>query len=156
MKGLYFFYAAILFALNTQAQIIQPFVVNASGGFIQNSTVNVEWSLGELAVTTIGTPNNLLTQGFLQPLLDSISGVSYHFDEGEIVAFPNPVSSNLFFKTSSSNIATVLVADVLGRVVLETDFTHKIDLHLLVSGAYFIFLVDKEQQLIQSFKIIKI
>ena len=146
----------LLAGLAAHAQTAQPSVVNASGGFIQNGTVNVEWSLGELAVTTIGTADNLLTQGFLQPLLDSLTGVSSHFAEGEITAFPNPVSTQLFFKTTSPDIATIAVCDVLGRMVLETKFSTELDLHQLNSGMYFIALYDKKRQLVKSFKIVKI
>lgn len=155
MKRLYFLLSAILFVLNAQAQTLEPFVVNASGGYIQNSIVNVEWSLGELAITTIGNSNNLLTQGFLQPLLGPVSGTSNEFTDAEIIAFPNPVSSHLSFKTSLQDIATIQILDVLGREVLKTAFTKDLDLHQLVGGMYLIVLFDKKQQLIQTFKIIK-
>ncbi len=156
MKRLCVLHYFILFSLNTFSQSIQPFVVNASGGIIQNDKISLDWSLGELAITTLGTPNNLLTQGFLQPLIAPITGISNEFSSGDIIAFPNPFSSHLYFKTSISNIANLAVYDILNRKVLTIKFAHDVDLHHLGNGLYFIVLFDKKQHPICNLKIIKI
>ena len=146
---------ALLFALAAQAQTIQPSVVNASGGMLQNTTVYVEWSLGEPAITTISNTEHIVTQGFLQPELN-ISGVEGLLPGEEISLYPNPVSDHLFFKTSSIRIASLAITDLLGRVVLEYPFVEDLDVELLPSGVYFLSLLDGQRRLLTTFKIIKI
>ncbi len=52
---------ALLFVRIIEAQNLPPTVVNSSGGVIQNSSHSLEWSLGELAVSTLASPDNFLT-----------------------------------------------------------------------------------------------
>ncbi len=155
MTRLILSYCALLFALATQAQSIEPSVVNASGGWIQNATVLVEWSLGEPAITTISNAENIVTQGFIQPHLE-ISGVDGLIPGEEITVYPNPARDHLLFKTNSTRIASLTVYDLLGRVVLENAFVSDLDIHQLPGGVYFVSLLDAKSRLLTTFKIIKI
>ncbi len=139
-----------------QAQTVRPWVVNNAGGLLQNGSLNVEWSLGELAVATLTTPNQILTQGFLQPQLDSMTNVSNVWEGGEIWIYPNPVSAFLFIETSRTDIVSAYIYDVLGRLVLETNFTPELDVRALPKGMYFMVLLDNKRPLAFAIKIIKI
>jgi len=148
-------FLALLFVKTIEAQNLSPTVVNSSGGVILNSSHSLEWSLGELAVSTLISPTNLLTQGFLQPTT-TIVGTEDLFDENRFSAFPNPVSGWLTLQTDIANIKTVQVHDVLGRLVLQSDFQPLLDVHLLESGTFAVSLFDKQNQLLHCFKISKI
>lgn len=156
MKILCILFYTIIFTMNIYSQTVQPFVVNVSGGYVQNDKIILDWSLGELAVTTMSTTNNLLSQGFLQPITDPTTGISNDFPKGDIIVYPNPFSSHLYFKTSIPDIANISVFDILGREVLTIEFAYKVDLHQLGYGLYFIALFDKKQQQVRIFKINKI
>lgn len=146
---------ALLFVWTARAQTIQPSVVNASGGSIQNPTVFVEWSLGEPAITTISNTENIVTQGFLQPNL-TISGVAGLLPGEEITVYPNPVTDHLLFRTNSTRVSSLVFTDLLGRTVLEHSFAGDLDVQTLPSGIYFISLLDSSKRLVCTFKIIKI
>lgn len=146
---------ALLFVQTIEAQNLSPTVVNSSGGIIQNSSHSLEWSLGELAVSTLTSPANLLTQGFLQPNV-TIVGTKDLFDESRLAVFPNPVSDWLNLQTDIPNIKTVQVHDVLGRLVLQGGFQPLLDVQQLGSGTFVVSLFDKQNQFLHSFKINKI
>lgn len=147
-------YCALLFALASMAQSIQPSVVNASGGWIASPTASVEWSLGEPAITTISSAQNIVTQGFIQPLLD-LTGTDDFVTGEEITVYPNPVADLLLFKTSSTRIVSLTVSDLLGRTVLEQAFASELDVQRLPGGIYFIALLDNKSRVLSTFKIIK-
>lgn len=155
MPKFFLLLAALLFLRTIEAQNLAPTVVNASGGVIQNSAYSLEWSLGEVAVSTLSSPANLLTQGFLQPQA-SLVGTAELFDESRFQAFPNPISGLLNFRTDIPGIQTVQVHDVLGRLVFQSDFQPLLDLHHLESGTFVISLFDKQNQFLYAFKISKI
>ncbi len=146
---------ALLFVRIIGAQNLSPTVVNSSGGVISNGFNSLEWSLGELAVSTLTSPANLLTQGFLQPTT-TIVGTETPFDENRFSAFPNPVSDWLNLQTDISEIETVQMHDILGRLVLQSIFQPSIAVHQLNSGTYLVSLFNEQTQLLHSFKIIKI
>lgn len=154
MTRIFLSLCALLFTWAAQAQTIQPSVVNASGGQLQNATVMVEWSLGEPAISTISNAENMVTQGFIQPQL-YISGVDDFLFGEEISVYPNPVMDHLLFKTSSTRIASLTIYDMLGRMVLEDTFQTELDVRQLSAGVYFISLLDSENRLLSTFKIVK-
>ena len=136
------------------AQNLSPTVVNASGGVIQNSSYSLEWSLGELAVSTLSSSANILTQGFLQPIATTV-GTDDLFDESRFTAFPNPVSDWLNLQTDIPDIKTIKVHDVLGRLVLQSRLQSTLDVHHLNCSTYTVSLFDKNNKFLHSFKISK-
>lgn len=147
--------AALLFVRIIEAQNLSPTVVNSSGGVISNSSNSLEWSLGELAVSTLTSPNNLLTQGFLQPTT-TIVGTEAAFDESRFSAYPNPVSDWLNLQTDIAEIKTMHMHNVSGRLVLQSTFQPSLDVHQLISGIYIVSLFNDQNQFLHSFKINKI
>lgn len=145
----------LIFVQTSDAQNLSPTVLNSSGGVIQNSAISLEWSLGELAVSTIGTPSNLLTQGFLQPNLN-IVGTEDLFDESRFAVFPNPVSGFLALRTDIQDIKTIQVHDVFGRLAVQSHFQPVLDLNNLDSGVFIVTLFNGRNQFLHSFKICKI
>lgn len=145
----------LLFVRTIEAQNLSPTVVNSTGGVIQNNSHILEWSLGELAVSTLASSNNLLTQGFLQPNV-TIVGTEDLFDESQLAVFPNPVSDWLNLQTDIPDIKTIQVHDVLGRLVLQREFQPLLDIHQLASGTLIISLFNKQNQFLHALKINKI
>lgn len=145
----------LLFVRTIEAQNLSPTVVNSTGGVISNNSHSLEWSLGELAVGSLTSPDNLLTQGFLQPTR-IIVGTKDLFDESQFSAFPNPVLDWLYLQTDIPDIKIVKVHDILGRLVLQCIFQPILDIHTLNQGVFVVSLFDKQNQYLHSFKINKI
>ncbi len=58
----------LLVLLNPASSVCQS-VINSTGTSVQGSSVNFEYSIGEIAITTLSSTNNKITQGLLQPLI---------------------------------------------------------------------------------------
>lgn len=145
-----------LFARMIGAQDLSPTVVNSTGGVFSNNSHSLEWSLGELAVSTITSPGNLLTQGFLQPNIGIGSDTDDLLKENGFWAFPNPVSDWLNLQTDIPNIETVQVYDVSGKLVMQSRFQPILDVSTLNQGVFVISIFNKQNKLLLSFKINKI
>jgi hypothetical protein len=138
------------------AQNLSPTVVNSSGGTIDNASHSLEWSLGEIAVATISSQGNLLSQGFLQPILSGTVSARDLFDESKLKVFPNPVSTELIMETDNKEIASVAVFDLAGKLVMKTAFQTRLDLQHLSRGLYVVALFNEHTQFLHALKITKI
>lgn len=144
-----------MLALISDAQILAPTVVNSAGGIAQNSSINVEWSLGELAVNSLASPSNLLTQGFLQPIV-TIVGITDLFESEQLAVFPNPVVDWLNIQGDIREVKTIRVYNALGGMVMEVAFSALLDLSQLGAGHYVVCLFNPQNQRCYAFKINKI
>ncbi len=138
------------------AQNLSPTVVNSSGGVIINQSHSLEWSLGEVSVTTINSNDNLLSQGFLQPIISGTVPAKDLFDESKFKAYPNPVSAELIMETDLKEIASVAVFDLAGKLLMKTAFQTRLDLKHLNRGLYVVALFNKQAQFLHALKITKI
>lgn len=145
----------LFFFGSVNSQNITPNVVNSSGGYIKNANHSLEWSLGELTVSTISSTSNLLTQGFFQPIANVV-GTNDNARDFKIAYYPNPIEDILYLKTENEDVLTIKIQDLLGRLVQNSGFSQSINLQHLKTGIYNISLLDKNYQIIASFKINKI
>lgn len=81
-----------------QAQMVSPTVVASTGGTYQGANMQLDWTLGELAVTAIDYSTGQLTQGFHQPnyLITNIQELTEEI--GQITVFPNPTTDQVQMK----------------------------------------------------------
>ncbi|MES2893410.1 MAG: T9SS type A sorting domain-containing protein [Bacteroidota bacterium] len=132
------------------AQSITPAVLNAAGGFSKRDIVQLEWSIGELALVQqmdARQANTIVTNGFLQPYLVNPGNASIIsvFEPNEVTIFPNPATSFVevdFFTRQKGDLSFNLY-DAAGRSVYTNQMkSYGIDLILripvthLASGTY--------------------
>lgn len=126
-----------------------PAVVNAAGTTLTSTSgYSHSFSIGEIAITTISSPNNqnYITQGYLQPE----TGERPVFD-----FYPNPVVDNLFL-VNASKIKQIRVYDLTGREVLTLKYTGEaLPLQLLSGATYLVDAFDEKGKSVQKFTIIK-
>jgi len=140
----------ILSMNNIRSQSLSPEVLSSSGETFVCQTFTIDWTLGELAITTIQNTNNQITQGFHQSYeLTDINELP--IDIGSIKVFPNPISNWLhvelnFLKHRSVQIKLL---DNNGKLVLKKSVSgqqivDKLSIHDLPIGTYLInFQIDK-------------
>ncbi len=80
---------------NINAQSSTPEVISTTGGTYQGNTVQIDWTLGELAVTAIQNSSSQITQGFHQPKYIITSTSELPKEIGQISVFPNPTSDRI-------------------------------------------------------------
>ena len=116
----------------------------------------MDFSLGEVVITTHLNSSNILTQGFHQEILKVTTQV-VNIDIKTKV-FPNPTTSSLTIELDKKISAELLVYDIKGRVVikdkLKNENTKTLNFGILKQGNYLLYINTSDQQSI--YKIQKI
>ncbi len=134
------------------AQSIVRSVVSSGGKYLFNSTGGLYVNIGELQVNTYTAPNNIITQGFVQPFIPfPVIVPSQNEPSQEISMFPNP-SSNLVYLSASQNMtATVSIYDTQGRLLVKNENVklikstqYTLPVASFMDGIYFINITDEK------------
>ena len=151
----------ILCTIGLHAQKIYPQILSSAGNSYQTNTMTIDWTLGELSITTITGPSAMITQGFHQPryAITAIDELSQAM--GKISVYPNPTSDEVHMKMTFDKIMSVQVrlTDSNGRLLWNDKYVgQKMDestsFRNLPNGNYFMnFSFDNNSK--QTFKIIK-
>lgn len=166
MKKLFCVLCTITCAVSfSSAQTLSPAVLSSAGGIGKTDNVSVEWTLGQSAVETAVTNDNIITQGFHQGDLRIVDietpnetlASSFH-----ISVAPNPVQSVLTVRLQSDNDSKLLLnlSDMNGQHLLgveasSTD-TQDIDMSTLSQGYYILSVKTKQGDVVKTYKISKI
>lgn len=146
----------LLCALHVQGQ---QQVVSSAGNFYSNTSGSVSWTLGELAVETLSTANNILTQGFQQSRL-TITGIGdLPILDYEIVVFPNPVSDHLIIRTDKEQHENLYyqLYDLSGKIILQNKILESettVTVNHLKSAVYLLRIMEGNRQ-VRAFKVVK-
>jgi len=170
MKKEIYFLPLVMAANMTYAQSISPSIVNSSGGTASVNGYIMDWSFGEVTLTTtFSTPNLIITQGVLQNDPDGSSNgihdpVSFRQN---IRVYPNPSRDILYLQSENKSQYKYQydLLDINGKVMLGsragivlTDKAEALDLSGLSAGIYILRVTEIQQPetLTQSYKIQKI
>ena len=149
------------------SQSISPYVISSKGEYFSNSSSSLSWTLGQIASTSLFTPDNILTQGFQQPYYYDPSDIPVINDDSfEIQIYPNPVRDfiNIIYSTQTKTKLKFEVLDLLGnnlKPYIEKDseiVPKKLELRIdeLKPGIYLVRIISKSSDILKTFKIIKI
>jgi len=146
--------AMAIITYSVSAQIVTPAVTDAHSYNYGKNGVFVDMSIGELAITTIASSSQIITQGFLQPI-----NIEYPCDEPELIYYPNPVVDIITIEATECDVhvSYINVYDLFGKLVLVADATeNSIDLAPIGVGVYLVRVFANDNQLLGTIKIIKI
>jgi hypothetical protein len=140
-----------------------PFLLSSSGNIMQNEEFGLDWSLGEIAIETIGNDSHLLTQGFHQPSFSLTSSYASKIADIDILVYPNPTNRNLNVKLSLDAYDTLKLSllDVSGKLLLNREyhgqvFNESLALENLSAGVYFLKIYTSSLKVHQTCLIQKI
>jgi hypothetical protein len=75
-------------------QISSQTLISAAGNSFQNENITIDWSPGEIAISTLGNDKIIITQGFHQEIVFPTS--IFQTESGPFsMIFPNPASEIL-------------------------------------------------------------
>lgn len=145
-----------MFVSTGWAQLNYSQVVGSLGGSFSSGSMNADWTLGEVVISTLSTPSTIATQGFHQPMLKT-QGTVIGISEGDFSHFnahvyPNPVSQD-FYLYGSAPIGKVSLelTNALGQVLLKRNtystangFNEHMEIGGLASGIYMLKLYSSE------------
>lgn len=164
--------AALALSLGASAQSgLSPSVIASSGRTSHSGKIQLDWTLGEVAVATLSTPSGFLTEGFQQPEVRFVESVQPNLPDASggmpaeaITIAPNPVSTLLTIQlpeTWRQSASTAVLSNGNGQQIQITQITSgvatsEIDLQAYPAGMYWLHLVAKDDRQVQTFKVIKI
>lgn len=143
------------------AQSITPEVVASAGEHFDNGTVQLSWTLGEVAVQTYDNGTNILTEGFHQPelLVTSIEEVSEL--NMSVNIFPNPSTEfiNIEFMGNKTDMLVELF-DMHGKIVRQIDvraFQMETGINVadIAAGGYLLRLTEENGKYVSTHQIQK-
>jgi len=116
-------------------QTIAPSVNNLAGIDVRLSDTFVATSIGEPAITTLGTKEGFITQGFLQPEL--LPCVDLHFKY-----YPNPAKDIITIEANGCEVGVMSmeILDLWGRLLTKVPPSRNNEVNLgdLAQGVYLI------------------
>lgn len=148
---------------NIYSQSTSPKIVSTAGETFQGTSLQIDWTLGEVAITTILNSTQQITQGFHQPysILTDVDELPQEI--GQINVFPNPTSDwlelNFFFNQTKE--VYIRLYDNHGKLILKKYYkgqfiSESISLSELPNGNYFLNILIDESQFSQTVKIQKL
>lgn len=146
---------ALIFAQNTDQNVIAT-----AGGYLENGTHSVSFTIGETVTTTVTDGNTTLTQGFQQSSWTIIDRINETNVSGTVKLWPNPAISfvNISFKSQNSlNNFKWKLMDVSGKTVktgVGENGHARIELNELSQSVYFINIED-DKGVARNYKLIK-
>ena len=134
--------------------------VNASGSNALGIGGSVSYSVGQIVYMTNSGNSGSEAQGVQQAYEISMLDVKNTAFNISLSAFPNPTPDNLTLQINSFNNEKLSyeLYDMQGKQLDKGQITEEqthINTSSLPSSIYFIYVVDKDNKQVQSFKIIK-
>jgi hypothetical protein len=141
--------ALLLFHLTTRAQSETSSVINVAGNSASNGTLEIDWSIGELALVNTQTSSDgkyIVTNGLLQPGILKTNNTS-NFTADEIKIAPNVTKGliEIHFLTRQQGIVKMSIYDANGKLVrFSTGISNgvgsieKMNLSSFAAGTYFL------------------
>lgn len=134
-------------------------VVSTQGESYSNSSGGIEFTVGELMISTYQNGTNGLTQGFHQTKL-VISSVKDFESSFEVAIYPNPVMYELTIKFTDIQYGYQLeMVDVNGKLVKVQQLSgteSTVDVSQMAAGVYMLLLKDEEGDLIKTYQVHKL
>ena len=133
--------------------------VASGGGYHENTSGSVSWTLGEVMTETFRANEVILTQGFQQPSITVTSVDEYAGLDFKIIAFPNPAREYINVKIDTDNFDNIWyeLYDFKGLVIeqkrIDDEIVH-ISLHDMEPAVYFLRIIEG-RKVLKTFKIVK-
>lgn len=149
-----------------RAQAIERSVIGVTGGTASSGSAQLDYTVGEVAVTTLETGQFVLNQGFQQ----STEGVNTSVEDPPQIRlnyklYPNPTTDKVRLELEAAEAVDlkIIVYDTKGRItsVTSQDFNRQkainteFDLSQLAEGLYFIRVLSPNGEIAKSFKVEK-
>lgn len=145
------------------SQNISPEILSTAGNSFAGSSVHLDWTLGEVATTTLQESDLQITQGFHQPtyMVTSINDIP--LDIGQISLYPVPTSSNINMELTfqQERVIHFHLLDMKGQKIWSKEaqgqqIKEKFTLSHVPNGNYLMKISIDNTPYSQTFKIIKL
>lgn len=135
-------FGLIIVLAASRGNLVAQAVVNSTGTTLTSGNYIFEYSVGEIAITTLPTGSAALnyaaTQGVLQPIFKAVVRVCDVIDQ-PLLTYPNPATNRFRFVGPFEWITDYAVYAADGKLVRRAQLVNgSIDISTLPDAAYFI------------------
>ena len=124
----------VLTCLTLQAQNLSPSVISAGGGYAAEDIGSLSYTIAEMTMTeTFAQGLFILSQGFQQPAVITVSTTDLEITPGDIVLHPNPTSGQitLSYQSGTTSRNSVKIFNLFGTVILSERFAAQCGLNTI-------------------------
>ena len=147
----------LFFLLLATMSVYAQELVSSQGDSYSNADASIDFSIGEVLISTQTDGTNTLTQGFHQTNWKLVS-IEHTAANYEAIIFPNPTEDVLNIKTNSYEEVKYSLYDALGKLVAQDKLSGEqttLDMRDLAAGSYSV-LLKKGNKNLKTFKLFKI
>lgn len=139
-------------------QTLETQVLNTTGGFSQNqnSSISLEFNVGEIAINKHQNSWITITEGVIQPKNDINTSTENTLQEFDISIYPNPMTSYLVIEPKEVEIQNIRLYNLLGQELLSQSFQPNLNIGHLTAGNYLLELIDKNKRVVGRYSLVKI
>ena len=149
------FYPAFVVLFFLPFQSYSQTLINTTGSTIANNNYIIEYSIGEIGITTIASTNNDATQGLLQPLR-KVQNPECVIVNDIIQYFPNPAQDIIRIVGRHDWIKSYNIYQSDGKLVMQSNYyNNQINVSRLASGVYLVVLYPGCDGNFKTLKILK-
>jgi len=130
-------------------------VISSNGTLLEGNAYRINYSAGESIVGLMSNSNSQVSNGYHKGLdLSLLSSEDNNILD--IGIFPNPISYNLNIKNDKNYDLNFELYNLNGQLLIsELIINNKINLSSITQGIYILKVINTENDLSESFKIIK-
>lgn len=162
MKKILFILLACMLAPYIRGQNLERSVLATAGRVDASKAIRLEWTLGEVAVSSFEHPSGSINEGFHQPYLSVESDQAQVTSAQHFQIYPNPVNAELFVKAKlrANEQVRLRLIDPTGRLLLPDRITgglvdEQLDLQRFPAGHYYLLILNAKGKVLQSAKVLK-
>jgi type 1 fimbria pilin len=157
MKRTFLVFISLCGATYVSSQSLTPQVIASSGNSFSSGSAQIEFTIGEVATTSLTAGGNTMTQGFHQPEI-SYSSLQDFNDAYQFTLYPNPTEQFITVQSSIDDTKQIRLYDAVGKEIMITPvFNDRItvDLQTLAAGSYVFYITTEHGKPLHSYTVIK-
>ena len=150
---------SLLIVYATTAQVeLKKSSISTTGGTATAGNQQVVFTIGEINIQETDVGNTHLSEGFIGPDIAEALGITDYGILSGISIYPNPVTDRFSVNLPQSGTYEIYLYNLQGKQIFfrQTQRVKEIfDISRLTAAGYMLIIIDRQNKLKKSFKIIK-
>jgi len=138
----------LLLALPIASQSIKKSSIDSGGASTVVNNIQIIYTIGEVVVRETSTPTISVSEGFINPELNStLSTYDHQISHSNIIIYPNPTNQFINIATDIP-LTKVELFDILGRSIFQSKtISDPIEVSTLKAGVYLLRLYQNAKSI---------
>ncbi len=133
--------------------------ISTSGGSYTNTNMTLVFTVGEVVIQEKTTGNIHISEGFIGPDINGVTGIEDYDELYGLQVHPNPVQTDLQIQLPANGTYEVHLFDLTGKELINrqsNDMTMTLNLTRLPASVYLLVIIDRLHQQAKTLKIQKL